>query len=555
MGAVTPDDTRAETLPPGEYYCPTCEKTYRVGGKCPADATRLVQLKIAVDPLLGRELDGKYTIIEKLGQGGMGAVYRGTQHSVGREVAIKVVAPSLMSNADVIKRFLREAKLASKLSHPNAVGVIDFNQTEDGVFYLVMELVRGRTLDQAIKAERVFRPERLVRIGAQVCDALEGAHALQIVHRDLKPANIMLLAQGRDLVKVLDFGLAKSVAPDTTSTTMTHAGALLGTPSFMPPELARGEACDGRADLYSLGCILYLMGSGRLPFVSESAHELIAMHAIEAPPPMTGVPPLLGQAIDRLLAKDPASRFQSAAEARDALEAALAGRVSAPMYTAADTSPSLGPFVATTAEFAGLATPPPIRRSSAEIDRLVSQDTMAAPAAMIDASAARSAPQPAPSVPPESTLDIAPPRRRPVWIIGLVAGVAAIGIVVALASGHHGATGASSPPAASAAPSTTPPAPTAAPAPPSTTPPAPTPAPVATPLPARPDAGVPDAAPVVHEAITPAPPSHAHPAQSHTPSGSHQTPAHTSPAHTGHGAAHTPGHTPASSGSDTSTPF
>src|SRR5262249_20689275 len=154
-----------------------------------------------------------YTILEKLGQGGMGAVYRASQHGLGREVAIKVVSSHLVSEADVIKRFLREAKLASKLAHPNAVAVLDFGQTDDGLFYLVMELVVGRTLDLVVKSEKVFKPERVVRIGTQVCDALQGAHELQIVHRDLKPSNIMLLSSGRDLVKVLDFGLAKSVAP------------------------------------------------------------------------------------------------------------------------------------------------------------------------------------------------------------------------------------------------------------------------------------------------------------------------------------------------------
>jgi serine/threonine-protein kinase len=317
----------SDSSPPGEYYCPACEKTYHVGERCPLDGTRLIRLKVAVDPFLGRELDGKYTILEKLGQGGMGAVYRGSQHSVGREVAIKVVSPHLVSDADVIKRFLREAKLASKLAHPNAVAVFDFNQTDDGIFYLVMELVTGRTLDEVTKAEGVFRPERLVRIATQVCDALEGAHALQIVHRDLKPANIMLLAQGRDHVKVLDFGLAKSVAPDQAVTTMTNAGALLGTPAFMPPELALGQSCDGRADLYSLGCVLYLVGSGRLPFTSESPHELIALHATETPPPMTNVPRQLAAVISRLLEKDPARRFQTAAQTREALEASLDSRI------------------------------------------------------------------------------------------------------------------------------------------------------------------------------------------------------------------------------------
>jgi serine/threonine-protein kinase len=162
-----------------------------------------------------------------------------------------------------------------------------------------------------------------VRIAVQLCDALECAHALQIVHRDLKPANAMLLAGGRDFVKILDFGLAKSVASDGV-TAVTVTGMVLGTPAYMSPEHARGQLCDGRADLYSLGVMLYLLGSGQLPFVSSSPHELLAMHGSEPAPPMTGVPRALAQVVERLLHKEPADRYQTAAEVRDALERALA---------------------------------------------------------------------------------------------------------------------------------------------------------------------------------------------------------------------------------------
>ncbi|HWU86199.1 MAG TPA: serine/threonine-protein kinase, partial [Kofleriaceae bacterium] len=276
-----------------------------------------------VDPLLGRDLDSKYTLLEKLGQGGMGAVYRAEQRGLGREVAIKVITTHRVADSDMIKRFLREAKLASRLGHPNAVGIIDFGQTSDGVCYLVMELVTGRTLDEVFADEGVFPPERLVRIAAQICDALECAHALQIVHRDLKPSNAMLLAQGRDFVKILDFGLAKSVASGDV-TAVTISGTVLGTPAYISPERARGERCDGRADLYSLGVMLYLLGSGRLPFQSSSPHELLAMHGSEPVPAMTGVPRALARVIERLLRKDPAERYPTAAAVRKALERALA---------------------------------------------------------------------------------------------------------------------------------------------------------------------------------------------------------------------------------------
>ena len=435
----------ADSNPPGELYCTTCERTFHAGDRCPTDGTRLLRLKTRIDPFLGRDLDGRYTVLEKLGQGGMGAVYRAEQHSVGREVAVKVVNTSLVTDAEVIKRFLREAKLASKLAHPNAVAVLDFNQTEDGVFYLVMELVSGRTLDQVIRSERVFKPERVVRIGTQVLDALDGAHALSIVHRDLKPSNIMLLSQGRDLVKVLDFGLAKSVSPDATSTTMTGIGAVVGTPAFMPPELATGQPCDGRADLYSLGVILYLLGSGRLPFASESVHELVAMHGSAEPaPPMTGVPHRLAQVIDRLLQKDPAKRYQTAAEALQALETSLA-IVTPPHGIQAwpsDTQPSIGPFPASSEQFQHLDTPVPPSlagdnmltaptprersdrraRSETELQRIVTGETMLATSGE--------------PVPATSQLDLAPRRPPKPWkLVGVGVVLASAALVFALTRG------------------------------------------------------------------------------------------------------------------------
>jgi len=312
-------------MTPG-LYCPGCETSFDAseathGTHCPRDGSRLVRLAAPDDPLIGRQLDGRYTIIERIAQGGMGVVYRARQHSVAREVAIKVVHANLVSDAEVIKRFLREAKLASQLGHPSSVAVLDFGQAPDGVFYLVMEMLEGRTLDEVFLEDGVFDARRLVRVGIQICEALAAAQAMAIVHRDLKPSNIILLDNTRDLVKVLDFGLAKSIEGDGLQT--THAGGLCGTPAFIAPERACGRPCDTRSDLYSLGCILYLLGSGRLPFSSASVPELLRMQVIEPAPPMSGVPLALAEVIDRLLAKDPADRFQTAAELRDALEAAV----------------------------------------------------------------------------------------------------------------------------------------------------------------------------------------------------------------------------------------
>jgi serine/threonine-protein kinase len=317
---------------PAEKYCPTCEKSFHEGKRCPNDGTELVVLGAPIDPLIGRSLNDRYTIDVRLGAGGMGTVYRGSQHSVGRDVAIKVVSPRLVSDPDAIKRFLREAKLASRLGHPNAVAILDFGQTSDGLFFLVMELLLGRTLDKVLRTDGRFPLPRVVRIATQICEALEGAHRLDIVHRDLKPANVMLLDSERDLVKVLDFGLAKSLSNDSGTTSMTGSGALLGTPAYMSPEAALGREVDARADLYSLGCMLYVLASGRMPFYSEHSHELISMQANAIPSPPPGVPAALSDVIMRLLEKDPARRYQTAGDTRDAIEAALvAGRAASPL--------------------------------------------------------------------------------------------------------------------------------------------------------------------------------------------------------------------------------
>jgi serine/threonine-protein kinase len=304
-----------------ERYCPTCEGSFAAVERCPTDGTQLVRLAAVPDRLIGLEIAGRFTIKERLGAGGMGTVYRAVQHSVGREVALKIVNPTLAANAAAVKRFLREAKLTSRLSHPNAVAVLDFGQTSDGLYYLVMELVHGRTLGAILAADGRFGIARLCRIGGQLCDALEAAHREGIVHRDLKPSNVMVVdgSLGREHVKVLDFGLAKSLATDTTTVTVTGSGAVLGTAAYLSPEAALGQDVGARGDLYSLGVMLFEMWAGRLPYEGASVHQLIAQHAFEAAPRLPDAPAALADLVARMLAKDPAARPPAAVDVHQAL--------------------------------------------------------------------------------------------------------------------------------------------------------------------------------------------------------------------------------------------
>jgi serine/threonine-protein kinase len=290
--------------------------------RCPHDGARLTKLKARPDELLGRVFDNRYEIRTALGGGGMGTVYRGWQLSVDREVAIKVIHAKLGGDRTVVKRFLREARLSSRLSQPNIVNVYDFGQGDDGILYIVMELIRGRTLAKELDAQRPLAQKRITTIALQLCDALEAAHGQGIIHRDLKPGNIMILDEppGRDLLKVLDFGLSKSLASDTTSL-VTQSSALLGTPLYMSPEQIEGKPSDQRGDLYSVGCMLYQMATGRPPFVGPTVNGVLAAHISDPMPPLPGsVPAPLAELIAQLMQKVPDRRPPSAAIVRDAIQ-------------------------------------------------------------------------------------------------------------------------------------------------------------------------------------------------------------------------------------------
>jgi serine/threonine-protein kinase len=308
-------------------------------------------------------MDAQITLIE-----GMGAVYAAWQRSVGREVAVKIIRGDLAADPISAKRFLREAKLASKISHPNTVTMHEFGQTEDGLLYLVMELVRGRMLSEVLRHDRIFATTRLVRIAIQLCDALEAAHQLGIVHRDLKPSNIFILdhPRGRDHLKVLDFGLARSLLGEDTTATLT--GVLVGTPAYLPPESAKNEPPTLRGDLYSLGVILYELASGKRPFAGPTIHALLTKHLEEPPPPLPAHVPLAMRGIIlNLLAKDPNHRPASAADVRNALfdiETSQETTITPPPEASLSLAPtmSLSPATATLAPDQLPTQPTPRRR-------------------------------------------------------------------------------------------------------------------------------------------------------------------------------------------------
>jgi serine/threonine protein kinase len=259
---------------------------------------------------------GKYEIVELLGEGGMGAVYKARQVAMDRMVALKLIRPEVVTSRSAVARFHKEMLVTAKVEHPNTIRVYDFGEA-DGQLYLTMEYLAGSSLRQVIDAVGRLEIKRIVRIGKQVANALGAVHERGLVHRDLKPENVMLIESygETDFVKVLDFGIAKSLDEDVH---LTGQGRPIGTPAYMSPEQAMGLAVDPRTDLYALGVMLYRMASGRMPFEAPTAASMLLAHATEAPTPvLTLAPdtsPPLAALIMQLLQKEPAQRPASAGE-------------------------------------------------------------------------------------------------------------------------------------------------------------------------------------------------------------------------------------------------
>ncbi|MEZ6188970.1 MAG: serine/threonine-protein kinase [Planctomycetota bacterium] len=278
----------------------------------------------STDPLVGEELDGRYRLLEPLGQGGMAAVYKAWHLMLERYVAIKLIRRDAQDNVRFRERFFREAEISTAMVHPNVVQVRDFGETEGGTFYMVMDYCPGRTLKAALEEDGPFEPRRAAEVASEVLSALGQAHAQDVVHRDVKPENVILEPSGR--VKVLDFGLAKVLrADDGEDEGMTRLGAVLGTPKYMSPEQAAGEPCDARCDLYSTGVVLYELLTGALPFDASNSDDMIQAHLGRQPTPLRerlhGLtpPPELEAIVSRALAKKPGERWQSAEDMEQAL--------------------------------------------------------------------------------------------------------------------------------------------------------------------------------------------------------------------------------------------
>jgi serine/threonine protein kinase len=379
--------------------CRTCQRRYiDAQATCPLDDTRLVATTGApASPQVGRVL-GSYRLIGLLAEGAMGSIYIGAHTRLNRHVAIKVLRPELANRKDTIARFFEEARTVNRLEHPNIVQSIDLVEDVVDGAYCVLELLRGPNLKMRLDGGP--QPlDSVIQVGAQIADALGAVHALDIVHRDLKPENLILVSRdGRDdFVKLIDFGVAQ-ISHEAAS------GKPFGTAAYMAPEQAAGQRVDGRADLYSLGVILFEMATGRHPFPSRNDHEYEMRHANDAavrPSRLRdGMPLELESIILRCLAKRPQQRYSSAAELAAALRAV---DISVVVPTKRPTSRWLVGALAVAA--AGAA-------AAYVVPRYVTTEAPAAHAASNPATAAR--PSPVPSPRPSSPIPSSPIPSSPV---------------------------------------------------------------------------------------------------------------------------------------------
>lgn len=276
---------------------------------------------------IGTTVGSHYEVLKLIGIGGMSAVYRARHILLDKDVALKVILPKLICDEKTVKRFKQEAKAATSLNHPNICDVSEFGLNENGYPYLVMELVEGKSLEKLIVEEGKLDPVRAVQIAIDVTRALGHAHSHGVIHRDMKPANILLASDSRALeeVKIVDFGIAKLVREDDSGPNLTKTGEIFGTPNYMSPEQCLGKAVDTKSDIYSLGCILYHMLTGKAPYESESTLQTLMSHLSEKTPEIDDASPFINSVIQKCMEKESADRYSSMEILREDLESYLAG--------------------------------------------------------------------------------------------------------------------------------------------------------------------------------------------------------------------------------------
>ena len=265
------------------------------------------------DPFVGKVIDNRYEIQIRVGEGGMGVVYKARQISIDRVIALKMLNSQMAGDPTWVQRFYNEAKACSRLQHPNTIRMFDFGQTSDGRLFMTMEFLDGQSLRAAL-SNGPLAPQRVLKVLIQCCASLAEAHSIGIIHRDIKPDNVFLLnmAGSPDFVKLLDFSVAKLLEGDRMK---TQAGVVFGTPQYMSPEQGRGLPLDARSDLYALGILAFEMLTGNVPFHDDNPMTVIQMHLHAGVPPMSEhVPPAMQQVVRRALEKDAARRYQSSGE-------------------------------------------------------------------------------------------------------------------------------------------------------------------------------------------------------------------------------------------------
>lgn len=310
--------------------CPKCQAQFEQNvAFCPFDGQQLA-ISSDQDALVGRLIDYKYQLHECVAKGGTGSVYRGTHLQLNMPIAIKILHSDSASDFTSVERCRREAYAAMQIRHPNAIAVMDFGVTPDGLVYVVMEFLVGKTLREKIKENRYPSLLEVNEIMSQICAAVSVAHRHKIIHRDLKPENIFINREGeQEVVKVLDFGIAKfkDISTEEHAMQLTRQGIVIGTPYYMSPEQCYGKEVDGRSDVYSLGIMLYELLAGRLPFLGQSHTAIAVKQARETPRPIyelrPNIPPMLNAVVMRALEKVPNNRPSSVEEFAEELTAAM----------------------------------------------------------------------------------------------------------------------------------------------------------------------------------------------------------------------------------------